>query len=160
MLKEELPEARCTIVGGGEEFEALSAAIEQHGVQHMVELVGPVPHEEVQGYLERCDVFVLPCVVSKDGWRDGIPVALMEAMFHRRPVVSTSILGIPELIESGQSGLLVESDNARELATAVRQLAGDADSRRAMGERGREKVLAEFNNQRSVESLAELFDAA
>ncbi|MEM7504567.1 MAG: glycosyltransferase family 4 protein [Pseudomonadota bacterium] len=160
LLKEELPKARCTIVGGGEEFEALSAAIEQHGVQHMVELVGPVPHEEVQGYLERCDVFVLPCVVSKDGWRDGIPVALMEAMFHRRPVVSTSILGIPELIESGQSGLLVESDNARQLATAVRQLAGDADSRRAMGERGREKVLAEFNNQRSVESLAELFDAA
>lgn len=160
LLKDELPGARCTIVGGGEEFDALSAAIERLGLQQRVELVGAVPHQEVQGYLERCDIFVLPCVVSDDGWRDGIPVALMEAMFHRRPVVSTSILGIPELIENGESGLLVESGNASELAAAIRQLSADVDTRRRMGEIGREKVLAEFNNKRSVETLAGLFDAA
>ena len=160
LLKDRLPELRCTIVGGGEQREELERAIDRHGLHEQVRLAGAVPHEEVQRHLESCDVFVLPCVVSEDGWRDGIPVALMEAMFHQRPVISTDILGLPELIDSGKSGLLVPSQDATALADAIAVLAADSDARRRMGRLGREKVLADFNNKTSVEALAELFDAA
>ena len=160
MLKDRMPELRCTIVGGGEQRDELEQAIERHRLHDQVTLAGAVPHEQVQRYLESCDVFVLPCVVSEDGWRDGIPVALMEAMFHQRPVISTDILGLPELIDSGKSGLLVPSQDAAALAEAIAALDADSDARRRMGALGREKVLAEFNNKTSVEVLAELFDAA
>ena len=160
LLKDRLPELRCTIVGGGEQHDELEQAIQRHKLQEQVQLAGAVPHEQVRAYLESCDVFVLPCIVSEDGWRDGIPVALMEAMFHQRPVISTDILGLPELIDNGTSGLLVPSRDTNALAAAIVTMAEDAEARRRLGVQGRLKVLSEFNNKTSVEALSELFDAA
>ena len=159
LLAERQSQLECTIVGGGEQYDELERAIAKHQLQDVVRLAGAVPHEEVREFISSCDLFVLPCVVSDDGWRDGIPVALMEAMFHRRPVISTDILGLPELIENGDSGILVPSNDAAALSAAIVALADDAEARRRMGERGREKVLNAFNNEKSVTALAELFDA-
>lgn len=160
LLKGRERRLRCAIVGGGEQRAELERAIDTHELEELVSLEGAVPHERVKEYLSASDIFVLPCVVSDDGWRDGIPVALMEAMFHRRPVISTDILGLPELIDSGESGVLVPSNDPVALANAILELAADAQARRRMGERGREKVLESFNNEKSVAALGELFDAA
>jgi len=72
--------------------------------------VGRVPSDEVCDALRAADVFVLPCRIAPDGDRDGIPVALMEAMAQGLPVVSTRIAGIPELVNDGVGWLLAPDD--------------------------------------------------
>ena len=108
--------------------------------------------------LHEADAFVLPCVISEDGWRDGIPVALMEAMYYELPVVSTDILGLPELIEHEVSGLLVPSGESPPLADALQSLADSPALRARLGLSGRQKVLEDFNNVKSAEKLHGLIE--
>lgn len=150
---------RCTIVGGGEQHQMLEGRIAEYELDGLVDLAGAVRHEAVFKYLEETDLFVLPCVISDDGWRDGIPVALMEAMFHRRAVVSTRILGLPELIDDGVNGRLVSPNDPEDLAKAIAELASDQDERLALASKGRDKVLSDFNNAQSAQALARLFGA-
>jgi len=150
---------RCRIVGGGEQRADLEDLSNRHGLADLVTLTGPVKHDTVEQLISECDLFVLPCVISDDGWRDGIPVALMEAMFHQRTVVSTQILGIPELIEDHVSGRLVESKDPEDLATTIMELAATPEQCVELAMRGRDKVLAEFNNAKSAAALAGLFGA-
>lgn len=148
----------CTIVGDGAERNALQAQIATHDLGDRVRLAGALLHEDVKHELARADAFVLPCVISEDGWRDGIPVALMEAMAYGIPVVSTDILGLPELIDHGTGGLLVPSGDVEALADALQMLAHDSDLRESLGRNGRAKVLSDFNNARSAERLQDLIE--
>jgi glycosyltransferase involved in cell wall biosynthesis len=90
-------------------------------------------------------VFVLPSVVTSRGDRDGIPVALMEAMAMGLPVVSTRVSGIPELIEHGSSGLLAEPGDAKELAHCIERLIADPASAREMAGLARRTVERDFD---------------
>ena len=150
----------CTIVGGGAERATLQNLISELGLDDNVKLVGALHHEDVRRELKSADIFVLPCIVSDDGWRDGIPVALMEAMFCEVPVVSTSILGLPELIEDSVSGFLVPEKDPESLADAIQRLADDPEMRREYGRQGRMKVISEFNNEKSAAQLRKLFECA
>jgi glycosyltransferase involved in cell wall biosynthesis len=76
---------------------------------------------------------------------EGVPVVLMEAMASGVPVVSTSIAGVPELVEAGVSGLLVPPGDANAVAAAVSKLLADPELRTQLGNRGRAKVEREFN---------------
>jgi glycosyltransferase involved in cell wall biosynthesis len=73
--------------------------------------------------------------------------------------VSTSVSGIPELIQHGQNGLLTEPDDAQALADTLQQLAGQPDLRARLAHAGRETVVREFNIHRSAEQMAALFEA-
>jgi glycosyltransferase involved in cell wall biosynthesis len=73
--------------------------------------------------------------------------------------VSTSVSGIPELIEHGQNGLLNPPDDPHALADTLQQLAGDPDLRARLARAGRETVVQEFNIHRSAEQMATLFQA-
>lgn len=159
ILQDKGVDFHCTIIGDGDEMQLLTDLVESCDVADNVTLAGAVLHEEVENRLSISDAFVLPCVISEDGWRDGIPVALMEAMFYRLPVVSTDILGLPELIENNSGGLLVPAGNVEALADAMMRLASDAELRRTLGEAGRQKVLTDFNNERSASMLMEYFDS-
>jgi glycosyltransferase involved in cell wall biosynthesis len=77
----------------------------------------------------------------------------MEAMASGRAVVSTSISGIPELVEHGINGLLVKPGDAQELANAMRTLLADPHRAKEMGVRGQQKVRAEFTIQDCVAQL-------
>jgi Ser/Thr protein kinase RdoA (MazF antagonist) len=152
------PGFRCLIVGEGVDRPKLEALIDELGLQHTVRLLGGKPQHEVAKLLADADLFVLPSVVAPSGQMDGIPVALMEAMASGLPVVSTRLSGIPELVEDGVNGLLVEAGNETALADAITTLAGKPEMRRRMGERGREKVAAEFELQGCVASLRGLIE--
>lgn len=103
------------------------------------------------------DLFVLPCVRARNGDMDGIPVSLMEAMAMEITPVSTRISGIPELIQDGRCGVLVEPGDAGALADAVQGLARDTDRRLKMGRMARQRVIEAFHIDRSVEALAALY---
>jgi len=103
-------------------------------------------------------VAVLPSRPTASGKREGIPVALMEAMACGLPVVASDLSGIPELVEDGRTGILVPPGDAEALADALVRLAGDAGLRARMGEAGTQKVLAEFDLRANARRLLGLID--
>jgi glycosyltransferase involved in cell wall biosynthesis len=104
--------------------------------------------------LASAHLFALACRKSPGGDMDGIPASLMEAMAMELPVITTRLSGIPELVEDGRHGRLVEPEDLVELAKALSELATMPPvKRRALGRAGRETVEAEFNCRRSAAAL-------
>ena len=136
----------CLIVGEGPCRPQLERMISEAGLADRVRLLGALPREQVLSLLDRADLFVLPCFVDPaTGDRDGVPVALMEAMAKELPVVTTPVSGIPELVQEG-AGLLVPERDAEALAAAIQMVwAMSPEDRRSIGRRGRQVVQTEFN---------------
>ncbi len=150
----------CTIIGQGPMETLLRARIDALGMGRHVRLAGAASREAVKDALAACDAFVLPCRVGADGDRDGIPVSLMEAMATGRPVISTRLSGIPELVRDG-AGRLVEPGDVEALAMAMEALArASSEERQAMGRGGRRIVEEAFQVDRQAERLAPLFGQA
>ena len=143
----------CQIVGEGPLRSQLEAQIREAGLIDVVRLCGALPHAEVIEQLREASVFVLPCVLSANGDRDGIPNALLEAMAMQLPVVSTPISGIPEVVSDGVNGLLVQAADAEALATALARLLGDAALRRELGLQGRQTVVEQFDVEWNVRRM-------
>ena len=118
---------------------------------------GAVSVEQALKIVGECDVAVLPSVVLANGRRDGIPVALIEAMALGVPVVSTRVSGIPELVEHEVTGLLVEQRDPAGLADAIERLLDDPELRRRMGRAGRRHVEEQFDLSRSAQQMVDCF---
>jgi glycosyltransferase involved in cell wall biosynthesis len=159
ILKDNCLDFRCTIVGDGPQKPLIKELIKSNKLEDNVQLAGRVFQEELKSYLADADIFVLPCIQKDDGEMDGIPVVLMEAMAMQLPVVSTPISGIPELINDGQNGLLVEQKNPQALAEALQQLCLDTKLRKKLGQKGREKVIKDFNINKTARKLKTLFES-
>ncbi len=148
------------IVGGGEQEQALTAAVERAGLDPVVHLSGPRPQHEIAQLLRAADVFVAPCLVAADGNADGLPTVLLEAMASGTPCVSTSVTGIPEVIRDGETGILLSPGSVDELTDALSRLAaGEVDVDRLV-RNARRLIESEFDSQRQAESLRSLTVAA
>jgi colanic acid/amylovoran biosynthesis glycosyltransferase len=145
---------RVTFVGDGPARPELEAMVERLGLAGQVSFVGAVGQEEIRELYSTASLFCLP------SFAEGIPVALMEAMAMRCPVVSTRIAGIPELIENGDTGLLVSAGAVDELTQALRRLLDDETLSHGLGSRARAKVLSDFNIDTTVPGLVTLFRRA
>ncbi len=148
----------CHLVGDGPDRQMLVRAIAETRLQDRVRLDGPLDRDALGALLGRSDVLVAPSVPTAQGKREGIPVVLMEAMSSGLPVVASRLSGIPELVEDGVSGLLVEPGDARGLAQALQRLSLDSQLRQRLAEQGRRTVLDEFDIRRNARRLAEQFD--
>ena len=110
--------------------------------------------------LNDADLFLLPSVTGADGDMEGIPVALMEAMAVGIPVISTFHSGIPELIESEQSGWLVPENDAQALAERLEHVSSLNEAQlEPLRQRARQKVENTFNQQVIDKRLASLLQA-
>ncbi|MCB0087248.1 MAG: glycosyltransferase, partial [Caldilineaceae bacterium] len=105
----------------------------------------------------QADIFTLPCLVVDSGDRDGIPNVLAEGMAMELPVVSTSISGIPEIVEHDVNGLLIEQKDALALANALEQLLLDAELRHRLGQAARATILDVFDSWQTTVALRDLF---
>ncbi len=118
---------RCTIAGSGPDEDALRTQIKELRLENHITMTGqPLQQEDIPGFMANGDVFCLHCVWAKDNDVDGLPQMLMEAMACGLPSVSTRIVGIPDLVVDGETGLLVEPDeNVNALADALLRLHDD-----------------------------------
>ena len=150
---------RCTVVGEGPERHRLEQAIAGAGLADAVTLTGEQSQPQVTALLHQARAFTLPCTTAPDGDRDGLPNAILEAMAAGVPVVATAVGGIPEAIEDGRTGLLVPPDDAGALASRMEDLLKNGELCRTLGLSGRALAREQFDLERNVEPLAELFQA-
>jgi colanic acid/amylovoran biosynthesis glycosyltransferase len=127
------------LVGDGPARGRLEALARRVGVEENVTFSGAVGQDRIRDHFRAADVFCL------SSFAEGVPVSLMEAMSMGLPVVTPRVMGIPELVDDGKSGLLVPPGRVDQLAEALATLAADHELRAAMGRTGREKILAEFD---------------
>ena len=148
---------RCDLVGDGPDRDALLRQARAAGLEGRIRFLGALTRAEVAARLRDSDVAVVPSVPTRDGRREGIPVALMEAAATGRPVVASRLSGIPEAIEDGAQGLLVQPGDARGLADAIAMLAADPPLRERLGAAARERMLREFDLTTNARLLAARF---
>jgi len=151
LLKRRGVRFQVSLAGGGPSANALAEAVQRFEVEDCVTLEGRVSDARLQELYQQADVFVLP------SFAEGVPGVLMEAMVTGLPCISTGVNGVPELITSGEEGLLVPPADVEGLARAMAALSQDAALRRRLGEAGRRKVLTQFNLQTNVARLAAVF---
>lgn len=151
---------RCEIVGDGPLREKLEGMIAELHLQKRVELCGSLSQREVFSRLRACDIFALASVVDAGGASDVFPTVIMEAMACGKPVVSSKLAGIPELVIDGLTGLLVPPEDWEEFAQALDKLVRDPLLRRRMGDAGRHRMETDFSVIKTVEPLHQLFTAA
>ena len=124
--------------------------VADYGLTGRVTLFGHVSDDVLNVLYSSCDVFCLPSRFGPDGVGEGLPVALMEAMAHGKPIVSTRHTGIPELVPD----ILVPEGDAAGVARALATLADSPRMRADMGRRNREIIARDFSN-RNVEALVQ-----
>jgi glycosyltransferase involved in cell wall biosynthesis len=146
-------------VGGGPLRDALQAQADALGIGHRVTWHGPAAQEQVLEHYRRADLFVLASRTAGDGDRDGLPNVLVEAQSQGLPCISTRLSAIPELIEDGRTGLLVEPGDTGAITTAITTLLDDPARRAALGAAGMARARSAFDHSAGIDQLMQRFDA-
>lgn len=146
----------CRIVGEGPLHPVLEQEIRELKLTERVELQGAEPLKRVIEMYQQATIMALPCIIGKNGDRDGIPNVLIEALYMEVPVISTPVSGIPELITSEVNGLLVPPNDSMALAGALARLLDDSDLRDRLAASGRQKVLEQFDMASNTTQLRSL----
>jgi glycosyltransferase involved in cell wall biosynthesis len=143
--------AEIVIAGEGPMRPALERLTERLGLAGQVRFIGAVGQDEIHGLYAGASVFCLP------SFAEGVPCVLMEAMAMELAVVTTTIAGIPELVDHGRCGLLVAPGRADRLADALERLLDDAELRARIATEAREKVVREFDVDACAEQMQRIF---
>jgi glycosyltransferase involved in cell wall biosynthesis len=153
LLAADRPDLRLEVVGSGPLAESLKELAQRLKISDRVTFFGALPSTAVDAAYERCAVVVLPCRITQDGDRDGLPTVLVEALARSVPVISTSVVGIPELVRHGETGLLVEPDDPVALAAAIDKLTSDPALAHDLGSHGRQLVAASYDPTDAAKKL-------
>ena len=147
---------RLTIAGDGPESDKLQALAMDLGIARKCEFLGSVSNQRVRELLMQADYFVLPCRTDSRGDRDGIPVVLMEAMACGVPVIGGDLPAVRELVEHGESGMVVDGTNPSDVVCALEELERDPELRAKVARGGRKRVETEFSLEENVTRLEKL----
>ncbi|AVO37659.1 glycosyltransferase [Pukyongiella litopenaei] len=156
-----LPEGldwRWIHIGGGALGQELANRAEAAGIAARIDWRGACDQPEVIAAMRAADLFVLPSRIAADGDRDGLPNVLMEAASQRLPIVATPTAAIPEFIETGIHGLLVDPAPVP-LAQAIATLAADPARAAAMADAALERLRTRFRMDPGIARLSERLTA-
>jgi glycosyltransferase involved in cell wall biosynthesis len=142
---------KALFVGEGQERAALTEAISKNGLEGKVILAGF--QQDVSSFYHACDIICLPSL------SEGMPNVALEAMMFGKPVVAFSAGGIPEVVDDGITGILVEPQNPAALAVAIIDMIGGRYNLKEMGTAGRKRVETEFSPRVRAGRVAEIYDA-
>ncbi len=147
---------RCEIIGDGPLRENLQAKIDTLGLSSRLTLLGSLSQTAVFEKLRTADIFALASVTDQQGASDVFPTVIIEAMSAARPVISTRLAGIPELVAHEETGLLVSPGNTSAFSRALEQLIRDPELRGRYGRAGRARIEQHFRIEQTVRPLLQL----
>src|SRR5215211_1813114 len=148
----------CDIIGDGPLRETLEAKIEQLDLSSRVNLLGSLSQGAVLEKLQAADIFALASTTDPQAATDVFPTVILEAMASARPVVSTRLAGIPELVMDGQTGILAPPSDSTALAQTLEQLLRDPELRLRFGDAGRARIEQYFRIEQTVVPLMEMLE--
>ena len=142
---------------GGEthEFDTkrFNEEVDKRGLNEVVIYHGKKYGREKEEAFEQSDVFVFPT------YNETFGLVLLEAMAHRKPIVSTNEGGVPDVVKDGENGLIAERKDAVSLAQCIGKLLDSEDLRQRMGEDGYRKLMSQFTEEKFENNLFQILNA-
>ena len=138
------------IIGEGEERKNLENLIEKHNLENKVFLVGFL--DNANQYLKAFDIFTLTSI------KEGLPYTILEAGLASLPVVASSVGGIPDIIENGVNGILVEKTKTEEITKVIQFMIDNPNERRVFGVKLQQKVEKEFSLKQMLEKTIKCYN--
>jgi glycosyltransferase involved in cell wall biosynthesis len=138
----------CAGDGEGEKLKQLAA---QLGVADRLECPGWLNAEQMADELRRASIFALP------SHHEGVPIALLEAMSHSLPVLTTPVGGIPEVVESDRNGIMVAPGDVEAIELALEKLLQSSTERQRLGAAARATIAERYSLDSTIERLAALY---
>lgn len=158
-LHQKYPGATLTMIGNGPLFEECSAMVSEWGMDEVVNFPGVLTPEQVRDVYKEAFAFVQHSMRPENNDSEGLPLAILEACACELPVVATRHGGIPDVIEDGVNGFLVDEKDVEAMAACMIQLLEDIEPAYEMGKRGRERVLEHYQLSRYINQLARIIGA-
>jgi colanic acid/amylovoran biosynthesis glycosyltransferase len=156
-FQRQYPAARFVIAGEGPLLNSLRELSRELGIADQVRFAGFLSQEELRDELCRAHVFLHPSELGKDGNQEGVPNAMLEAMANGLPVFATRHGGIPEAIENGVSGVLVNEGDHAELATALIYWTRLPEEMSRLSRAGAAAVAAKFDLAAQARALEDIY---
>lgn len=147
--RKQIPGLRLLLAGDGDERAAIEETIRKRGLEKCVTLAGT--RNDIADLLAASDVFLMSSI------SEGIPLTVIEAMAARRPVISTAVGGLPELVEHGVTGFLAPSGDDRLLAAALVELYRNTDLRKQMAEIAAIRATEKFSLDGMLDSYRDVY---
>jgi colanic acid/amylovoran biosynthesis glycosyltransferase len=148
------PNIRIRLIGDGESRADVEAAIARHAMQDNVELLGWQNNAQVRDVLGHARALVLP------SFAEGLPVVIMEAMALGRPVISSFIAGIPELVDNS-NGWIIPAGSVEDIVAALRQaMVAKPSMLKKLGQAGRQRVIADHDVEKNAAQLRAIIENA
>lgn len=142
---------KLMVVGEGHEEEKVRNIVSKYKLDNFVIFAGKVSPETIQNYYQMADIFTLP------SYTEGLPLVVIEAMACGLPVVVSTVGGIPELVKDDVNGFLVPPKDKASLTKKLKKLVDDIDLREKFGRKALETVDDEFNIDKKVDKLIEIY---
>lgn len=140
------------MLGDGPEQSHLKSWLQEQDLQNQAAILGEVPNEDIAKYYKLSDISVLPSL------KEAISISGLESMACGTPVIGTNVGGIPELIDHGTNGLLVEPKDPEAIGNAVNHLSNSPDLLTNMGEKAREKIVADYSWKAITQKTENLYE--
>lgn len=147
-VRKKFPDILFVLIGEGQQREFLNKKINQLNLQNNFKLVKIA---DAYRYLKAFDIFVLSSV------KEGLPYTILEAMAAELPIVATRVGGIPEMIEGGVSGFLVEPKDSENLAKKISQMLENSDLAKNLAQKAKEKYEREFGFEKMIDKTKALY---
>jgi glycosyltransferase involved in cell wall biosynthesis len=122
------------IIGGNGEISRLQKNIIENKLEDIIEFVGWVTNEDKEMWLQKASVYILP------SYHEGLPISILEAMSYGQAIISTKVGGIPEIVGTGENGILIESGNLAEIESAIDFIIEHPDCMKRYGAESIKKV--------------------
>ncbi len=142
-----------THIGGGDLKQSLQAQARKAGMLDHITWRGACDQPQVIAAMRKADIFILPSRIADDGDRDGLPNVLMEAASQKLPILSADVSAIPEFIDTGTHGILVQDDPA-ELTAALTEMVENPAKRMQYANAAYERLVADFGMDAGITKLA------
>jgi colanic acid/amylovoran biosynthesis glycosyltransferase len=157
LFREQHPQATFIVAGEGQLLGELKALAHELQIADAVEFAGFLSQLELREKFARAHIFLHPSELGRDGNQEGVPNAMLEAMASGLPVFATRHGGIPEAIEEGVSGILVEEKDHRALAAALQNWTKRPSELSELARRGAEAVAEKFEQHKQARQLEDIY---
>lgn len=139
------------LLGGDGDIEEVNQIIAKEKLENIVKYEGWVSGEKKVELLNMADAYILP------SYNEGLPISVLEAMSYELPIISTRVGGIPEILEDGTNGFIMEPGDKKAIKEAIERLMDDEDLRKKMGQKSALMVKAHLP-EHVEKQLTELYD--